>query len=624
MLALLIAASAMYGIGLPLAWLLPAPIASPWAYRIAIAPLYSIVVAAFLAWVLGVVGASLQPLYLVALAVLAWTVAWRVAQESWRVTDWKSSSVPLVTMTVASAVVWLLSLIGYGLHLPNRDYKNHAYWVAQVSFERSADPSLVLRSTPLSVPAQDDFYPLGLHTLLGWALPTSDWNALGVTAAAAIICTAVSLPLAGVVLARLWMPDDGLIWTLTGFALAFFPGMTGAFGIGSVTILVAGALYSIAVASLWMWLEHPGGSETIAVALTGAGLFLLHIAEAWGLMLLAIGALAIVGVERLRGIPPRTWLVIAAALATSMGVAVVILRPIVSQLTDASWDIQPNDQSISLALLRAFAIQPGGNIWPGMLWMILALLGLVAGYRRNLSMLPALALAMPMLLAVFASTPGVPVFLNMLTAPWYGSDSRIYLMAGPPIALLGCLGLVVLRDHVSSTIAARPWRVNVNPALVLMPGLALLVAISADIVPDRRSSLAATLAGAGDTPRVARAIERALLPGETIMNLEGDGTANLFAIARLPVLSGSREYDGSLPGGRDFAWLSSSLMNVQDREVAAALSDLGVRFIAIGTTSLYWDTQVGYDVDLLIEQDDLYVFAVGSHMTVLEYRAEAR
>lgn len=623
-LSLLVAALALYGLGLPLAWLLPSPHGSPWAYRIAVAPLYAIVTAAALALLLRSGGVSLQPVYLLAVGVVAWTAAWVVARDRWKVNEWRAAVVPLVAMTGAPSIVWMISLAGYGLYLPNRDFKNHAYWVAQVSFERSADPTLVLRATPLSAPETDKFYPLGLHTLLGWAAPTSDWNTLGVTAGAAIICTAVSLPLAGVVLARMWVPESQPLWILTGFALAFFPGMTGAFGIGSVTILVAGALYSAGLASLWMWLKSPGVGQTVALAITGAGLLLLHIAEAWGLLLLALVALPLVGMERISKLSVRTWAVLGITAAVSVIVALATLNPILARLTDGFTDIQPNDQSVPLAVLRAYSAQPGGNIWLGMIWMVSTLIGLAAAYRRRLSMLPALALLVPMALAVFASTPGVPTVLYTMTAPWYGSTSRVYLMAGPPIALLGCFGLVVLRQHFSERLRGWGNQRDAGAWLVLLPGLALLVAISASNVPERRGSLAAALAGGGDTPEVAREIAAALQPGETILNFEGDGTANLFAIDRLPVLAGEGYYDGPVRGDSDVEWLASSLMRLDDQPVALALSQLGVRFIAIGTTSLYWNTQIGYDIDRLLHQDELSVFTVGSDVTVLEYEPDVQ
>ena len=50
---LALALLAMYGLGIPLAWLLPAPDESQWTFRIAVAPLYAIVATSAGAWLLG-------------------------------------------------------------------------------------------------------------------------------------------------------------------------------------------------------------------------------------------------------------------------------------------------------------------------------------------------------------------------------------------------------------------------------------------------------------------------------------------------------------------------------------------------------------------------------------------
>ena len=50
---LALALLAMYGLGIPLAWLLPAPAESQWTFRIAVAPLYAIVATSAGAWLLG-------------------------------------------------------------------------------------------------------------------------------------------------------------------------------------------------------------------------------------------------------------------------------------------------------------------------------------------------------------------------------------------------------------------------------------------------------------------------------------------------------------------------------------------------------------------------------------------
>ena len=62
------------------------------------------------------------------------------------------------------------------------------------------------------------------------------------------------------------------------------------------------------------------------------------------------------------------------------------------------------------------------------------------------------------------------------------------------------------------------------------------------------------------------------------------------------------------------------LGRLSDPDVADAMTELGIGYVAIGTTSLYWDSMVGYDLDRLLAQPELSVALRGSDMVVLEYR----
>lgn len=161
------------------------------------------------------------------------------------------------------------------------------------------------------------------------------------------------------------------------------------------------------------------------------------------------------------------------------------------------------------------------------------------------------------------------------------------------------------------------------PALAL--GCAAIVAIAAagGIVEVRRVSLWAALAGAGDTPRVARDLSARLEPGQVVLNFEGDGTANLFAAARVPVVSALRTPEEIGVSGVNTEDLLSSLMRLSDPEVAEMMVAAGVAYVAIGTTSMYWTSQPGYSIDRLLERNQLSVHSVGTDLTILAYDPDA-
>ena len=149
LMALVLAFVAMYGLGIPLAWLLPAPDSSPWVHRIAVGPLFAILLTSVAAWILRILGIPLHPLQLVALVVGAWVLAWVRTGSRWQLRlALRHAPVPAL-MVGTSGILWVASLAGYGLYVPNRDFKNHAYWVAQVAFSRTSDSRWVLRSSPL-------------------------------------------------------------------------------------------------------------------------------------------------------------------------------------------------------------------------------------------------------------------------------------------------------------------------------------------------------------------------------------------------------------------------------------------------------------------------------------------
>lgn len=614
--SLLIAGVSLYGLGLPLAWLLPAPAGSAWVYRLAVAPLFAMALAYPSALLLTRLGVALAPWQLVMGLVMLWAVALpRIrASRSPNPVTWLSW-VPIVTVVV-TFTTWILSLVGHGLYLPNRDFKNHAFFVAAAADTRSADASLILRATPLSPPNETSLYPLGLHSLLGWALPSADWNSVGVTAGAAVLTACVSLPLAGIALARKLAPARTSLWVVTGFAFGTASGLVGGFTIGSVVLIAGTALYSAALVTLWDWLDNLDPPRTVALAAAGLGLLVLHIAEAWGLLLVAGTAIVLLRGRSIIRLSYRTLIPMLLSGVVVLTAGVSLVQRGIPTLAAGQWDIEPDDLTVLGTVVRTFGLQPAGELALSAVWAVFALTGVVLVVRERHPAFPVVALAVPMVLAFLASGRSVPEAAAVLTAPWYGSSSRVLLMAGPPIVLLGCVALT----HPLAGGADRRQRTRLLPALPLALAASLMIVMAYDGISDRRGDLAATLAGAGDTPKIAQQLDEALLPGQTVLNFEGDGTANLYSVSRVPVLAGLTEWDGAISGDKDYAWLLRSLLRLDDPQVSSALEELGVTFIAVGTTSMFWDPEVGYDIDQMAAQDQLSLFAKGTDMVVFRYR----
>lgn len=622
--SLLIAGASLYGLGVPLAWLLPAPDHAAWVYRIAVAPLFAVAFTYPVGLVLGWLTVPLSPIQLLACAAALWAIAWpRMRTSRSQPPNLRPPLrwVPAAIVAITSAT-WLVSLVGYGLYLPNRDFKNHAFYVAAAADTRSADPALIQRVTPLSPPNETDFYPLGLHTLLGWALPTPEWNSLGVTAGSAVLIVSVSLPLAGIALARCLAPDRVALWVVAGIASGLSPGMTGDFQIGSVVLMTGAALYAAALVTLWQWLDRPDPPRTVALAAAGIGLLLLHIAEAWGLLVVtAMSVVALKG-RHVARLPARHLVLLAAAGVAVVAVGLVVAGRLGGVLQAGDWDIEPDTLNPVETSAVAFLLQPGGPATLSLVWAVFALTGAVLLVVERLPKFPLVALIVPMGLAFLASGSAVPEILSVATAPWYGSTSRIYLMAGPPLVLLGALALTHLCSTADSgsNRGGRAWMLRTVPAGIIVVFIAAMASAG---LHERRVDLAASLAGAGDTPRVAEQLAQSLEPGQTVLNFEGDGTANLYSAARVPVLAGLKEWRGPVASSRDYQWLVQSLLRLDDPEVAASLDDLGVAYVAVGTTSIFWDPEVGYDVDMLLAQPQLTEYLRGTDLVILRYEGDS-
>ena len=617
--ALVLAALALYGLGLPVAWLLPAPAESPWVHRISIAPLYAIVLTGSCAWVLRELSIPLHPLQLVAFLVVAWTLAWSRTRQHWLLRESIRAAVVPATMVATAGVVWFFSLVGYGLYLPNRDFKNHAYFVAQVASSRSSDPRLVFREFPFGAPTElESGYPLGLHIPLGWALPAPDWNSVGVTAAAACLATSITLPLAMVTLARLWVPAVPSIAWVAGMGAIVLPGITGPFAIGAVPLLVGTGCYAACLAVMWLWFRDITLGTTLALAASGLGLVLLHISEA-----IALGCVFLVAFPawlwRTRPALNRLmWISLGSAAIVTAAAAFLVVRPNLPLLNNAeAWDVEPNTFGLVDAILVGFLKAVSDRDLSGVIWIPLVLAGVWIAVRRGLSLFPVVWLVVALALCAVAGVGFMPSWVRLLALPWYGAIGRVALLGVPAVLLIGSLALGA--TLAGSDLRPRRWQFAVAVCLIV----ASLAIPGRETVPGRRASLSATLAGAGDTPRVAAELAQLLRPGESVLNFEGDGGAQLFAIRRLPIVSALADPDAPRHGEHPYWVAIRGLADVSQPEVATSLRALHVAYVAVGTTSVYWNEMTGYGLHQFLRQPEFKVVLNGTDMVVLRYEPGA-
>ena len=318
---------------------------------------------------------------------LVWVAAWLRTGRGWKLRGAVRRRVrpALMVAAIGRCSGGRLST-GFGLYLPNQDFKNHAYFVAQVAWTRSADTNLIVRASPISPPETTDFYPLGLHTLLGWALPSSDFSSVAVTAAAAVLVTSISMPLAVIALARAWRRGSDTLWWVAGFVAVLFAALSNGFRIGSVVSLAAAGLYAGALAVLWEWVRRPRIPAAVAVAVCGVGLLVLHVAEAMGLALVAVACLPIAW--RARSGQPMGRRGVAALLilgvAGSLTAALMLRRMLGLLDTDLVWDLQPNLEDPVTAAVVAVGQEPGGSGWGRAIWVVLGVLGFAIAARSAL------------------------------------------------------------------------------------------------------------------------------------------------------------------------------------------------------------------------------------------------
>jgi hypothetical protein len=287
-----------------------------------------------------------------------------------------------------------------------------------------------------------------------------------------------------------------------------------------------------------------------------------------------------------------------AAATVALVVAVPVVRGLVA---DQWWDFGTAQANPIVAPIGGLLLTLPSQLWLMLAWLAALCLGLWAAHRAGLSSLPLRALLVVGLLVLLAGGAGVPDWARALTAPFYGLVPRIAILGAAPVALFVGLGLTTML----SLVAARGPRLRrLAPAVAV--AAAVVVAMPAQqLVSGRRLNLNATLAGAGDTAAVARTLNGWLAPGETVLTLEGDGSEFMYAYARTPV--------------RSDPWLATRLGLVEEPEVARRMAELGVRFIALGTTSLHWGPKPGYSIDRLGQLESLQPVLTGTDVSVLRY-----
>ncbi len=389
----------------------------------------------------------------------------------------------------------------------------------------------------------------------------------------------------------------------------FILGLTEDFRIGSVVLIVGSSLYAAGLAALWLWVRERQLAALTGLALATLGLFVLHVAEAAGLALVAAACVPLV--MRARGGTPFPWRH-AGLLAAVLGLVVLMLSGKLRRLfaipgSGFRWDLQANSEDPVTAALVSLLQQPSGFVGVALVWLVVAIVGFWLSRRRKLSPVPLIAFCVPVVLGTLAGMSATPGWLNLLTAPWYGTAARTGLMAAAPVILGASLSMsaLVMRSRDGHRVVG--W----------LLAAAMIAAMAVQVVPSRRADLRSTLAGAGDTLQIARLLEERIEEGGAVLNLEGDGTANMFAYARVPVL------DGLGPDPRlEMPWggaLTDSLLELDDPAVAERLDDLGVEYIALGTTSRYWGARTGYSWQQVASQPQVKLELVGTDLVVLRY-----
>ena len=286
-----IAALAMFGLGLPLAWLLPAPAGAPWVHRIAVAPLYAIVLASSAAWGMGALGIGLHPTAARS-AGHCW-VGTCLAEEQTTLAYPRSPGGGRCARADGRGSWCQLGCHVVGVRpLPSQPRLQESCVPGRTSGLRQL---VGPRDGPQGVAngASRRGIVLSPRASHPPRLGTSDARLefAGVTAASAVLAACITLPLACVTLARQFAPENTLLWQLTGFFAICFPGLTQSFSIGSVVLICGAAMYCAGLACVWHWLHAPSRPAALALALAGLGLLLLHVAEAWGLALVALASI---------------------------------------------------------------------------------------------------------------------------------------------------------------------------------------------------------------------------------------------------------------------------------------------------------------------------------------------
>jgi Family of unknown function (DUF6541) len=350
-------------------------------------------------------------------------------------------------------------------------------------------------------------------------------------------------------------------------------------------------------------------------------LLVLHVAEAVGLALVMLACIPAWMWRHRREVGVRKWIVMLALAVGVAAVGFLYVRPLLEVFGGTFvWDVEANAFGPVTAPLVALMRAVSNRMTSGLFWVPLILVGIWIAHRHRLSKFPMGALAASLALAVVAGAAFVPDWLRPLAAPWYGAIGRVSLMTAPPAILIACLTLVAFIRRIG-TLAVGGSRGRRLPLVSMALAATLLVLPVTDLVPERRGSLYAKLAGAGDTITVAHELVDNLGVRQSVLTFEGDGGTLLFAFARVPIRTAGSAYESELAG--QYRVAIQGLGRLSDPDVANAMEALGIGYIAFGTTSLYRMTMVGYDIERLLVQPELSVAMRGSDILVLEYRPDS-
>lgn len=458
---------------------------------------------------------------------------------------------------VAGLAVWGLALRGVTSVPPNRDAKNHGFFVARIVDTGTIDPARVLVTDPVSEEPAAEFYPLAFHASAALARDVAGGPIAGLLTAWTALFAAVVTPLGLYALLRRLVPERPLV---AGFAalvtpfLALFPNRPILWG--GLSLIVGVALVPPALALLADAVTDtgpaPGGPDAKrrpreadgrwaavalgAVAVTGA--VATHSSQAAFLAVLAVPVLGFLLWARRD--PPTRLARAAGSLAVTALAAAVLYLPTIRLLASGASeraDIRgANNLGFPEALGRIVTLSVNTPAIP-LVVLVLVLGGI--GYAVRHAIAPSWMVAGAMCLVLFlaSATPdGIWEGLRPLSAPWYWSYERTsYHLPMFAAFFVACAldGLTRGIDRFTRVRGSRPL-----PAWVPLVTVAALFVVAATPGGLRSSYDMVRLAyveytNIADGERAAFAYAAEHDCGAVVVNQEQDGSPWMYALEGL-------------------------------------------------------------------------------------------